>query len=287
MGEFVYFTEEQKQRANAVDLEDFLSRQGEKLLRSGREKRLASDHSITVRGNRWYDHATEKGGCAIDFADEIGTIPKIESMEMMFSAGRSRRISMVPIIQSFAQLEKNYGKEGSSIIIDNCQDILFGGFAPNSESAEILSKALGNRTVLSGSISKGKNDPSQSLQMMSRPLMAPEELKTLPKGNFILAKTGVCPMKTRLPLFLKWGIRFEEVYEVPEQAAREVVYADRLELEEEIVRRSDFDEEDLWRGSVESGKLEEASFLGGKAHGETAKEKQHKAATRRPPLRTD
>ena len=49
---------------------------------------------------------------------------------------------MVPIIQSFAQLEKNYGKEGSSIIIDNCQDILFGGFAPNSESAEILSKAL-------------------------------------------------------------------------------------------------------------------------------------------------
>lgn len=55
------------------------------------------------------------------FADEIGTIPKIESMEMMFSAGRSRRISMVPIIQSFAQLQKNYGKEGSAIIIDNCQ----------------------------------------------------------------------------------------------------------------------------------------------------------------------
>ena len=30
-----------------------------------------------------------------------------------------------------------------------------------------------------------------------------------------------------------------------------------------------------------------ASFLGGKAHGETAKEKQHKAATLRLPLRTD
>ncbi len=28
MGEFVYFTEEQKQRANAVDLEDFLSGRG-------------------------------------------------------------------------------------------------------------------------------------------------------------------------------------------------------------------------------------------------------------------
>ncbi|MCD8241483.1 MAG: type IV secretory system conjugative DNA transfer family protein, partial [Lachnospiraceae bacterium] len=163
------------------------------------------------------------------FADEIGTIPKIESMEMMFSAGRSRRISMIPIIQSFAQLEKNYGKEGSSIIIDNCQDILFGGFAPNSESAEILSKALGSRTVLSGSISRGKNDPGQSLQMISRPLMSPDELKTLPKGHFILAKTGCCPMQTQLPLFLRWKIAFEDPYEVPERAARKVFYADRFE----------------------------------------------------------
>ena len=45
MSGYVYFTDDQKQRANAVDLEDFLVRQGERLLRSGREKRLDSDHS--------------------------------------------------------------------------------------------------------------------------------------------------------------------------------------------------------------------------------------------------
>ena len=67
MSGYVYFTDEQKQRANAVDLEDFLTRRGEKLLRAGREKRMASNHSITVRGNEWYDHAAEKGGLAIDF----------------------------------------------------------------------------------------------------------------------------------------------------------------------------------------------------------------------------
>lgn len=64
------------------------------------------------------------------YLDEIGTIPKIESLEMAFSAVRSRRCSIVAIIQSFAQLQKNYGKEGSEIIIDNCQDSVFGGFAP-------------------------------------------------------------------------------------------------------------------------------------------------------------
>ena len=50
-----------------MDLVEFLRRQGEKLLPSGREKRLASDHSITVRGSRWYDHAEEKGGGPISF----------------------------------------------------------------------------------------------------------------------------------------------------------------------------------------------------------------------------
>lgn len=219
------------------------------------------------------------------FADEIGTIPKIESMEMMFSAGRSRRISMVPIIQSFAQLQKNYGKEGSSIIIDNCQDILFGGFAPNSESADILSKALGNRTVLSGSISRGKNDPSQSLQMMSRPLMSADELKTLPKGHFILAKTGNCPMQTQLPLFLKWGIRFGDAYEVNEQAARPVVYADRFELEQEILRRRDDCDEDEDRNQPPLPPYGTTTSTG-QLHA-LAPELKKQQSSHRPPLRTD
>lgn len=67
MGVYVHFTEEQKHRANHVDLVDFLRRRGEKLLPSGRDKRLAADHSITVRDNRWYDHASEHGGFAVDF----------------------------------------------------------------------------------------------------------------------------------------------------------------------------------------------------------------------------
>lgn len=185
--------------------------------------------------------ADENGGKldnrVVFYWDEVGTIPKIESAEMMLSASRSRRVGIVPMIQSFAQLNKNYGKEGAEIIIDNCQDTIFGGFAPNSESAEVLSKSLGNKTVMSGSISRGKNDPSQSLQMIQRPLMTPDELKSLPKGNFIVSKTGSHPMRTKLKLFLKWGIIFEEPYEIEEKSARKVAYADKQEIEEEIIRR--------------------------------------------------
>lgn len=72
-------------------------------------------------------------------------------------------MSIFAIIQSFAQLQKNHSKEGCEIITDNTQLTVFGSFAPNSESAQVLSKALGSKTVQPGSVSRGKNDPSQSL----------------------------------------------------------------------------------------------------------------------------
>ena len=37
--------------------------------------------------------------------------------------------------------------------------------------------------------------------------MTPDELKSMPKGSFIVAKTGVHPMKVKLRLFLDWGIQ--------------------------------------------------------------------------------
>ena len=170
------------------------------------------------------------------FCDELGTMPAFDILPL-FSAGRSRRLTLVPIIQSIAQIEKNYGKEGAEIIMDNVQDTIFGGFAPNSQTAEVLSKALGSRTVLSGSISRGKNDPSQSLQMMERALMTPDELKSIPKREFVVMKTGTHPMRTRLRLFLEWGITFGEPYQMPEQAARKVVYARKRQLTQAIIRK--------------------------------------------------
>ena len=163
------------------------------------------------------------------YCDEFGTFPKIEGAESMFSAGRSRKISIVAIIQSFAQLEQNYGKQGMEIITDNTQLTVFGGFAPNSQSAEVLSKALGEQTVLSGSISNGR-DRSQSLQMIGRPLMTVDELKSMPKGQFIVMKTGTHPMISKLKLFFKWGIKFEDEYRLPDKTARAVSYKECGEL---------------------------------------------------------
>ena len=236
---------------SAIDAEKFASEKSAIFLILPEEdttKNFMAGLMIQNLSRELFAVADENGGKlqnrVVLYCDEFGTMPPFDVLPL-FSAGRSRRLTLVPIIQSLAQLEKNYGKEGSEIIQDNCQDTIFGGFAPNSQTAEVLSKALGNRTVLSGSVSRGKNDPSQSLQMMERALLTPDELKSIPKGNFIVQKTGQHPMRTRLRLFLEWGITFEEPYIVSERTDRAVAYANREDLERNLPQSSKAEDTDV------------------------------------------
>ena len=53
------------------------------------------------------------------------------------------------------------------------------------------------------------------------------------------------PMRTRLRLFLDWGITFGDPYQTPEHGQRKVYYAGRQELEEAIKQR-------FWIGPVQT-----------------------------------
>ena len=66
--------------------------------------------------------------------------------------------------------------------------------------------------------------------MVERALLSRDELKSLPKVEFVVMKTGTHPMRTKLQLYFKWGISFEEPYQTPERAQREVYYAGKEEL---------------------------------------------------------
>lgn len=57
------------------------------------------------------EHGGKLENRVVFYCDEFGTLPRIESAEMMFSASRSRRVSIVPIIQSFAQLQKTTARK--------------------------------------------------------------------------------------------------------------------------------------------------------------------------------
>ena len=70
LGDFIYFTEEQKERANAVLILKILQDQHEEVEKSGNEWRWKRHGSVTFRGNRWYRHSQQIGSHAIDFMQE-------------------------------------------------------------------------------------------------------------------------------------------------------------------------------------------------------------------------
>lgn len=92
---YIEFTDSQKQRAAAVDLEAFLLSRGERLLREGRESRLASNHSITVRGNEWFDHATKEGGGPVTFVQKFYGLSYPEAMSCLLN-GEQGEIRSAP-----------------------------------------------------------------------------------------------------------------------------------------------------------------------------------------------
>ena len=65
------YTQEQIDRANRVDLVQFLHSQGETVIKSGNEYRWKRHDSGTVKGNIWFRHSQSKGGYPIDFVMEF------------------------------------------------------------------------------------------------------------------------------------------------------------------------------------------------------------------------
>ena len=82
MSKFIYFTPEEKARAQNTDLVSLLRAQGERPVRSGREFRPPNDPSITVRGNKWFDHSARVGGYAVSFVQRYAGHCYIEGISL-------------------------------------------------------------------------------------------------------------------------------------------------------------------------------------------------------------
>ena len=95
---------------------------------------------------------------------------------------------------------------------------------------------------MSGSVSKrygtANTQNSTTYQMIKKPLMSPEQIKNMKKGEWILTRTGMNPVKMKLPQLERWNIRIdkEHPYRIESKASRVVEYADRSSLMNAIRR---------------------------------------------------
>lgn len=97
---YIPFSEQDRLMASKVDLVSFLQLRGEKLERVGKEHKLiymdtAGKHdSITVCGNRWYDHKNQVGGGPVKFLREHYGMSYQEAMLELLGGERATALEI-------------------------------------------------------------------------------------------------------------------------------------------------------------------------------------------------
>ncbi len=66
--------------------------------------------------------------------------------------------------------------------------------------------------------------------------MTSDELKSMPKGDFIIMKTGSNPIRVKLKLFTKWGITFEKPYTIEHKNNLKIQYTNKAEIFNNITK---------------------------------------------------
>ena len=96
MAQYIEFTPEQKERAATVNLEEFLLRQGEKLIKSGREQRLAGLDADVVsyfaRKKMLYEDAAHHN--AVFIGTDEGGCPRHAHLRSTNSFGKAFRLNV-------------------------------------------------------------------------------------------------------------------------------------------------------------------------------------------------
>ena len=129
------YTQEQIDRANQVNLEQFLRSQGEELVKSGREYRWKNHDSLTIKGNKWFRHSQNKGGYPVDFVMEFynKTFPEAmqmligeEALEIATEPGPKTKIRLPPRCESNERILK-YLTEERKLPKDLVEELIASG----------------------------------------------------------------------------------------------------------------------------------------------------------------
>lgn len=134
--------------------------------------------------------------------DEFGNLPKVHKLEQMITVGRSRKIWLALVVQSYAQLAKVYDEKSADIIKSNCNIQIFIG-TTDLKTIEEFSKKCGNFSIIQRNVSfsSSNDNVGSSVSVKERPLIYPTELQQLNSpnnmGNAIVNVFGFPPLKSK------------------------------------------------------------------------------------------
>lgn len=101
------YTQEQIDRANQVNLEQFLRSQGEQVIKSGNEYRWKKHDSLTIKENKWFRHSQSKGGYPVEFVMEFFGKTFPEALQMLIGETPANGVSAAKQSQEFRLPPRN------------------------------------------------------------------------------------------------------------------------------------------------------------------------------------
>lgn len=135
------------------------------------------------------------------FLDEFGNAGKLPGFSSLITTLRKRKVSLSLILQDVEQLTHVYGRADASVILNGgcASRIFYPGLS--YPTCQELSNILGNQTVImrESGFEKGNNLSSSRDREVARPLLAPDEIRTLKPNKAILIHANELPvmLKTR------------------------------------------------------------------------------------------
>lgn len=135
------------------------------------------------------------------WADEFYAGPKPKDTEVLMGTIRSRNISIVPVLQSIAQIKSVFQQDKWEIFMDNCAAVIYLGSGPASYSThKYISDLLGEMTIDTREDSQTTGthgNASLQNRRLGRVLMTPAEVKRMPRKDCIIFLEGQYPIYDR------------------------------------------------------------------------------------------
>lgn len=162
--------------------------------------------------------------------DEFANIGQIPNFQIYISTMRSRKISVMIILQNLNQL-KNLYKNSWETITGNCDSLLFLGGKEQS-TLKYISETIGKTTIDYKSISENRGtNGSYSVgnQIIARDLITPAEVGLLKSEECILTIRGIKPFKSK-----KYDIEKHKNYKLLSDSNNKNIYKRKINETKEI-----------------------------------------------------
>jgi type IV secretory pathway TraG/TraD family ATPase VirD4 len=130
--------------------------------------------------------------------DECANICPLPDLPELLSTSRAEGVYTVAVFQSPSQVRQRWGEDGASTIDTNCAVKVFLGGLSDAHDLQAVSSLLGEYDQVEESVNLGRGGTSRTRAVRRRPVLAPDEIRTLPRGQALLVPRAARPVRLAL-----------------------------------------------------------------------------------------